>query len=552
MGGQDRHGIDDPLFGIESFAIAMSRATQNPATAGHLKTGHLEGCARSDIRSLKGAMNNLPLILQNRFSALAAHGWSARRIAGSLTLHRETVGRCLRLAKPATVATGLAVPEPAKPAMVAAGSGSLCEPWREQIERFAAEGLSAQRIYQDLAADHGFGGRYNSVKRFVRLVKATVPLPFRRMECEPGAEAQVDFGQGAWVVADGKRRRPHLFRVVLSFLPQGLLRGRLATRHGDVPALLGKRFRHFGGVAKTVVIDNLKAGVLRADWYDPELNPKLASFATHYGTAILPTKPCHPRHKGKVESGVNYAQENAVKGRTFESLGAQNVFLAEWERSVADTRIHGTVRQQVGALFEASERAALQALPPSLFPSFHEARRKVHRDGHVEYAKAYYSVPPEFYGREVWVRAESALVRIFFRSHGADRPARPRRSRPVPHRRRAYPSPQAQRGGARAGHLLQQCQLIGAHSGAWATAMLDQRGVEGLRVLQGLLQLARKHPVAQVERATATAFRQGTWRLAAVRSLIEAGDGQAIQLDFLQEHPLIRSLDHYRLDALFP
>jgi transposase len=436
--------------------------------------------------------------------------------------------------------------------MVAAGSGSLCEPWREQIERFAAEGLSAQRIYQDLAADHGFGGRYNSVKRFVRLVKATVPLPFRRMECEPGAEAQVDFGQGAWVVADGKRRRPHLFRVVLSFSRKGYCEVVWRQDTETFLRCLENAFRHFGGVAKTVVIDNLKAGVLRADWYDPELNPKLASFATHYGTAILPTKPCHPRHKGKVESGVNYAQENAVKGRTFESLGAQNVFLAEWERSVADTRIHGTVRQQVGALFEASERAALQALPPSLFPSFHEARRKVHRDGHVEYAKAYYSVPPEFYGREVWVRAESALVRIFsdrmeqIALHVRADPGRFRTDAEHihPHKRNAV-----ERG---AGHLLQQCQLIGAHSGAWATAMLDQRGVEGLRVLQGLLQLARKHPVAQVERATATAFRQGTWRLAAVRSLIEAGDGQAIQLDFLQEHPLIRSLDHYRLDALFP
>jgi transposase len=56
----------------------------------------------------------------------------------------------------------------------------------------------------------------------------------------------------------------------------------------------------------------LKAGVLQADWYDPELNPKLAEFARHYGTAILPTRPVTPRHKGKVEAGVKYAQNNAV------------------------------------------------------------------------------------------------------------------------------------------------------------------------------------------------------------------------------------------------
>ena len=91
-------------------------------------------------------------------------------------------------------------------------------------------------------------------------------------------------------------------------------------------------------------IDNLKAGVLRADWFDPELNPKLEEFARYYGTAILPTKPAMPRHKGKIESAVKYAQNNAVAGRKFTSLGEQNLFLAEWERTVADTRIYGTTR----------------------------------------------------------------------------------------------------------------------------------------------------------------------------------------------------------------
>ena len=67
---------------------------------------------------------------------------------------------------------------------------------------------------------------------------------------------------------------------------------------------LENAFRYFGGVPATVVIDNLKAGVIRADWFDPELNPKLEEFARHYGTVILPTKPVMPRHKGKVESGV--------------------------------------------------------------------------------------------------------------------------------------------------------------------------------------------------------------------------------------------------------
>jgi hypothetical protein len=80
---------------------------------------------------------------------------------------------------------------------------------------------------------------------------------------------------------------------------------------------------------------------------------------------------------------------------------------------VADTRIHGTTRQQVGKIFEEVERPKLQPLPASLFPVFEEAPRTVARDGYIELQRAYYSVPPEYVGGKVWARWESRLVRIF-------------------------------------------------------------------------------------------------------------------------------------------
>jgi hypothetical protein len=172
-------------------------------------------------------------------------------------------------------------------------------------------------------------------------------------------------------------------------------------------------YRHFGGVPKTTVIDNLRAAVTRADWYDPEISPKVAEFCRHYGTVMMPTRPAMPRHKGKVEAGVKYSQNNAVKGRVFASMAEQNLFLSDWERTVADTRIHGTTRQQVIKLFNEVERSKLLPLPTSLFPVFEEAPRSVHRDGYVEVQRAYYSVPPEYVGRQVWVRWESKLVRVF-------------------------------------------------------------------------------------------------------------------------------------------
>jgi hypothetical protein len=188
-------------------------------------------------------MNQLNVSLQHSITTLAAHGWSHRRIARELAIHRETVGRHLRLAgsKPANVLPGSAVDPAAKPAIplsgsapllspnpaiplsgsVAAGRPSLCAPLRAVIAAAVHAGLSAQRIYQDLICDHAFTGGYHSVQRFVRQLLQTQPVPLVRREVAAGAEAQVDFGQGAWVTVAGKRKRPHLFRIVLSHSRKG-------------------------------------------------------------------------------------------------------------------------------------------------------------------------------------------------------------------------------------------------------------------------------------------------------------------------------------------
>ena len=275
-------------------------------------------------------------------------------------------------------------------------------------------GLSAQRIYQDLTPNTASQGSYYSVRRFVRRLEPSRELPFRRLECEPGDEAQVDFGTGAPVVGpDGKRRKTHVFRIVLSHSRKAYSEVVYRQTTDDFLRCIENAFRHFGGAPRRLVLDNLTAAVKKADWFDPELNPKVRSFGEHYGIVFWPTRPYTPRHKGKVEKGVDYVQDNALKGRRFTSLEEQNAFLLDWELTVADTRIHGTTRRQVGKHFAEVERAALVPLPLAPFPSFHEARRTVHRDGHVEVKRAYYAVPPEYLAREVWVRWDGRLVRIF-------------------------------------------------------------------------------------------------------------------------------------------
>jgi len=503
--------------------------------------------------------NQLKMAKVHSILTLHERGWSFRRIGRALGIHRETARRYVQLAEAGVDVAALSVGADAEnrpnPPAGSSGPASKCDPFREIIIEGLEHGLSRQRIWQDLKQDHGFDGGYDSVKRFVRRLNSARPLPFRRMECEPGQEAQVDFGTGAPVITpDGqplptgvktRRRKTHVFRIVLSHSRKAYSEAVYRQTTDDFIRCIENAFHHFGGIPKTLVIDNLKAAVTKADWFDPELNPKIQSFCLHYGTVILPTKPRTPRHKGKVEKGVDYVQDNALKGKTFARLTDENRYLLDWETQVADTRIHGTTRKQVRRAFEDVEQAALLPLPLERFPCFTEARRKVNRDGHVEVDKAYYSVPAEYLGRSVWVRWDSRVVRVF--NHRFEQIAMHVRHEPGQFSSQNKHVPKEKRSGIERGatYLLNKVSLIGPQSGRWGEQMVQQRGIQGVRVLMGLLNLAKRHSYDQIECACETALAHGAYRLRTIRELIKRQGDRQEQFEFIDEHPIIRSLSDY-------
>ena len=477
---------------------------------------------------------------------LGKRGWSIRRIAKELEINRRTVGKYLAQDSKCAISTAGPDGSPdSKCSISTAGRQGKCVAYDAYVRERLKLGLSAQRIFQDLQMEKGFDGSYESVKRYVRNLRESAELPFRRMEALPGKECQVDYGTGAWIVGtDGKRRKTHLFRVVLSCSRKAYSEVSFTQETECFLRALENAFRHFGGVTESVVIDNLKAGVLKPCVYDPELNPKLRDFATHYGTCILPSRVRTPRHKGKVERQVGYAQDNALKGRSFKSLAEQNAHLRDWEIHVADKRIHGTTRSQVQRMFE-EEKPHLRALPPSLFPAFQEGRRKVHRDGHVEVAKAYYSVPPEYTRREVWVRHDGRLVEIFNDSmericvHAQKEPGQ--RSTCKDH------IPPEKISNPELGNewMLRKAWVIGDEAHAWAKAMLAERGVPGTRVLNGLLNLRKKQTKEAINAGCAKALEAQEFSLKGLRRHIENRSQTQQTLPFMDEHPLIRPTAEY-------
>jgi transposase len=454
-------------------------------------------------------------------------------------------------ARPATVVSTDSVsgevvgsgPAPWPPEPTRSPRASRSEPYREIIERGLSIGRNAMAVWQDLVSDQGFAASYASVQRYVRkLAGEKTPEARGIILTEPGEEAQVDYGEGPMVrdSGSGKYRRCRLFVLTLGFSRKSvrLLVFRSSTK---VWAELHERaFRRLGSVPKVIVLDNLREGVLKPDIYDPILNPLYRDCLAHYDVVALPCRVRHPDRKGKVESSIGHTQRTPLKGLRFESLEEAQTYLDRWEAHWADTRIHGTTKRQVAAMF-AEEKPFLRPLPIEPFRFYQYGNRTVHLDGHVEVQSAYYSVPPGHIGRLVWVQWDDFQVRILdpktgmlLREH--------LRHRPGNYRTEDEDRPPRMPRGTQA--LLFRAERAGKHIGTLAKEIYSREKEYGVRRILGVLSLARKYGAAAVDDACAAALDLAVPTYRFVRRYLERH--LPVQLSLRRIDPLIRELTHYR------
>ena len=446
-------------------------------------------------------------------------------------------------AKPANeVTTGFGVELRGVALQNHAPTPSACEPFREAIDLGLSRGRNAMAIWQDLVADCGFPGSYQTVKRFVRKLRGNQPLQARAVIITaPGEEAQVDYGSKGPMVRDaqtGKYRRTRLFVMTLGYSRKAI---RLLTFRSSSriwAELHEKAFRRLGGSTRVVVLDNLKEGVLVPDIYDPTLNPLYRDVLAHYGAVALPCRIQDPDRKGKVESGVGHAQKTPLKGMRFESLEEAQAYLDRWETHCADTRIHGTTKRQVAAMF-AEEKPALLPLPLEPFRYYQHGQRVVHLDGCVEVEAAYYGLPPGWIGRLVQVQWDTLFVRILDPKNGQLLREHVRQKRGGYRIKEQDLSP---RRPFKVSQLLWRAERVGTQLGALCHHIYNHQGQLGVRGIQGLLSLAKKYGTAATEDACAAALEMGVREYRFVRRLLE----RTPQLSLRQVDPLIRELTHYR------
>src|SRR6202165_386179 len=508
---------------------------------------------------------------QQQILALGRLGWSLRRIEQALAVRRETISGYLKAAGIAVHGRGRRSEANAKPAISGevstdlrakpaitsqvstdavrppppgrAPSASACEPYREIIAEALMRGRNAVAIWQDLVDDHGFPARYASVRRFVVALRGSGPADARVViTTAPGEEGQVDYGEDQMVRdrGTGKYRRTRLFVLTLGCSRKSV-RLLVWRSSAQIWAELHERaFRRLGGTVRVIVLDNLKEGVLTPDIYDPALNPLYRDVLAHYGVVALPCRVGDPDRKGKVEAGVGHAQKTPLKGLRFETLEAAQAYLDRWETHWADTRIHGTTKRQVAVMF-AEERPALGPLPLEPFRYYRFGDRTVHLNGCVEVEGAYYGAPPGWLGRRVQVQWNDLHVRLiapqtgpllrehlrtrrgWYQIHDEDRPARTPLSTLA---------------------LLARATSAGPHIGTLCTQIQQHDGVPGIRRIQGVLALAKKHGVAVVEDAAKAALEIGVPTYRFLRKYVERRPPGPLTLP--QVDPLIRQLTLYR------
>jgi len=245
--------------------------------------------------------------------------------------------------------------------------------------------------------------------------------------------------------------------------------------------------------------------------------------------------------KGKVESAVGHTQATPLKGLRFESLEEAQAYLDRWDARWADTRIHGTTKRQVAAMF-AEEQPHLLPLPLEPFRYYQYGTRTVHLDGCVEIAAAYYGAPPGWIGREVAVQWDEHHVRLLDPTTGAL--LREHRRQAGRGRHAIHPDDRPKRTPPSTLTLLAQAGRAGPSVGALCTAIDRRDGAPGVRRILGVLSLVKQHGPAVVEHACAAALELGVADYRFVRRYLERHP--PVPLTLRQVDPLIRELTHYR------
>lgn len=461
-------------------------------------------------------------------------GQSDRNITKELSVNRRTVRRYREWAAQQGLLEGElpsleelhALLEETLPVQPPPQNLSSVEPYREQVTQWLKQNVEVAAIHCRLQ-ERGYTGSYSAVHRFARKLQPHTPEATVRVECQPGQEAQLDFGYAGTMTDTDTQvtRRAWAFVMTLSWSRHQYVEFVFDQKIPTWLRLHRNALQFFGGVPQRLVVDNLKAAIIKACWDDPEVQHSYRECAQHYGFLIAPCRPYTPEHKGKVEQGgVHYVKRNFLGGREMTSLTQANQDVLVWCQQTAGLRVHGTTQEQPLMRFEQTEQACLKPLPETPYDMAVWKQVKLHRDCYVQFDKAYYSAPYQLIGQTLWACGGIQQLRLYTLDYQC---VTTHERAPHPGARQTHPEhlpPEKLPGLTRTREsCLALAQELGEATLQCVQTLLDDPVLDRLPTVGRLLRLRERFGDARLENACARALAFGDPAYVTVKRILRLG-----------------------------
>jgi len=378
-----------------------------------------------------------------------------------------------------------------------------------------------------------------------------------RQEHRAGEKLFVDYAEGLSLVdpRTGEMSATQLFVGVWGASNYTYAEASLTQELPNWIASHVRAFQYFGCAPHVLVPDNLKSGVNKPCFYEPEINPTYAELAAHYGAAVLPAKPRKPRYKAKVENGVLVSKRwilAVLRHRTFFTLAELNDAIGELLETL-NTRAMRKLKKSRRQVFSELDHPVALALPDRPYQYAEWAKARVNIDYHIEVDRHYYSVPFRLLREQLDVRLSGMTMEAFHkgervaahpRSFVAHQPTTLEEHMPAEHRRYAEWTPS---------RMLEWATKTGPAAAQLVEKVLASKKFpeQGYRAVLGILRLGRTYGAGRLEAACGRALHFGTCSYRSVHAILARGlDKQALDQDdagkdTLPFHENIRGGDYY-------
>ncbi len=393
----------------------------------------------------------------------------------------------------------------------------LLEPYLEEIKSLVnnkSNSLKPKTAFEVVTARHNLSGEvsYTSFMRFIRANRIAISADRStcRIEAEPARQIQVDYCKAGLIYdkSAGKRFTVYAFIGVLSFSRHKYVEFVYRQNQQSFVQSHVKMFNEFGGTPETIVIDNLKAGVIKPDLYDPKLNRAYAEMARHYGCFIDPCRVASPKDKGKVERDVQTIREQFRKFLAINpslAITEANKSIKDWLTNEYGRKKHGTTNQEPYLLFTTTEKPLLRPLPEEPYEAALWKEATVHPDHYIQVNKKSYSIPHLYVGKKVWVKVTHNLVQAYYnerliKQHPIARGFRQTDLNDFPDNiQHALDSGMPL-------YLCKEAAGIGPNLEKLVRKTLSIHAFMNLRKAQGIISIAQKHSAGLIEQAAETAL----------------------------------------------